>query len=182
MNILTQINTTITMNLVSVKRAFNGEDKLIPLGESVAIIANAAETFAKVNANWSDRTPQLEVKFENESGQMLTHWYNLQGYQTKADFEGKAVPKGITFASSENGNEDYAIKGGARIVSEEKTAECERIVGEFINDSGLPAGEEITDSNQLVGLQIGLMVRDGSRGFREVHYTKLASKVKAVEA
>ena len=71
------------MKLVSVKRAFNGEDKLIPLGESVAIIASASETLAKQSSHWSDRTPQLEVKFENAEGQTLTHWYNLKGYKTK---------------------------------------------------------------------------------------------------
>lgn len=170
------------MKLVSVKRAFNGEDKLIPLGESVAIIADAGETFAKQSSHWSDRTPQLEVKFENAEGQTLTHWYNLKGYKTKADFEGQAVPKGVTFESSDNGNEMYAIKDGARIMSPEKTAECERIVGEFLNDAGIGAGEEIEDVNDITGNQIGLMVRDGARGFREVHYTKLASKVNAVEA
>jgi hypothetical protein len=171
------------MKFTSAKRPFNGDDKIIALGLSAVVISAISETLAKKSDQWNDQTPQLEVTFEDEEGKSLKHWFNLQGYQTKADFEGKVVPKNIEFRSSEKGNEEYAVDTttGNRLVSESKTAECEAIIGYFVGDTGVDIGEE-TDANSLMGSAVGIMVRENSRGFREMHYSLPADQVEARKA
>ena len=160
------------MKILAKKPAFNGESKIIGAGLHKVIILAIAETLAKVSPNWKDQTPQLEVDFQNEEGKTLKHWFNLEGYQTRADYEGKDIPKGIEFRSSENGNEEYAVDTatGMRIESADKTAECKRMLAEFAyNVADEKAGVEVDIKE---GSIVGIMVRENSRGFNEVHYFK----------
>lgn len=162
----------MSLKIKSSKPAFIGESKFLSEGLHVVIITAIAETLAKVSPNWKDQTPQLQVEFTGENEKTITHWFNLKGYKTRADYEGQAIPKGIEFRSSENGNEEYAVntKTGERIESESKTAECERMLAEFAyNVADEQAGVEV---DLKEGLQVGIMVREGGRGFNEVHYFK----------
>lgn len=160
------------MKIKASRPAFNGESKFLGEGLHQVIITSIGDTLAKVSQNWKDQTPQIEVVFTGENEKTIKHWFNLKGYQTRADYEGKDIPKGIEFRSSENGNEEYAVnvKTGERIESESKTAECERMLAEF---AFYVADEQAgVDVDVKEGCTVGIMVREGSRGYNEVHYFK----------
>lgn len=168
----------MSFKIKSVER--ENKSSILQPGQHVVKVTTVAETNSKASSNWNDVTPQVEVVVKNSKGDSLTIWYNLKGYMRESDYP-KGAPKGIEFRSSENGNEGYAvnIKTDERIESESRTADCDKIIGEFANDCGIKAGTEGTLEQKTVGI----MVRENSRGFMEMHYTMPASKVKvATEA
>lgn len=178
------VHTTMNKGLIllslvvtSVARKFNG--KLLGEGEHVVTITTVAETLSKPSEFWKDQTPQIEIGMKDAEGKVITHWLNQKGYMRASDYPNSKAPKGVEFRSSENGNEMYAvdIKSGNRIESADRTADCERIIGEFANDCGIAAGEEGT----LEGKTVGIGVRKNARDNYEVHYSKPASKVKSTE-
>lgn len=168
----------LAITILSAARQFAG--KLLGEGEHKVTITSIAESLSKPSSAWKDQTPQIEVQFKDAMGHMITHWFNQKGYQQKKDFENGVAPKGIEFRSSENGNEEYAVdtKTGLRLVSESRTADCLRILGEFANDCGIPTGEE----GSVEGKEVGVGVRKNARDNYEVYYTKPASKVKLAES
>ena len=157
-------------------REFAG--KLLGKGEHIVIVDTVAETVSKPSDNWSDQTPQLEVKFKNDEG-TLTHWFQLKGFMQAKDYPNGKAPKGIVFRSSENGNEQYAvdIKTNERIESEEKTETCMTILGEFAGACGLKEGSSITQK-ALEGAEVGIGVRLRADDKVEYHYSKPAADVK----
>lgn len=164
----------LLISIVSVAREFVG--KLLGEGQHKVTVTAIAETLSKQSNSWKDQTPQVEVQFTDAEGRMITHWFNQKGYAQKKDYADGKAPKGYEFRSSENGNENYAVEisSGKRLASESRTADCLRIIGEFANDCGIPAGEEGT----LEGKEVGIGVRKNARDNYEVFYTMPASKVK----
>ena len=166
------------MKITSIKKVAIGG--LLEKGEHLTIIASVvpATPSGKDNTPWSDVTKQFKVTFEEEeSGKIISKWYNIQGYQRKSDFDNGLAPQGHRFASSQHGNEEYLInkKSMERVVSVERTAEAMKILGELVSTAGIAEGEEI-EITDLVGKSIGVMVRDGDKS-PEVHYTMIAEAI-----
>src|SRR3990167_7886449 len=133
---------------------------LLGIGEHRVVISEIAETVSKPSDNWEDQTPQIEVKFKDEKGSVLTHWFQLKGFMQQKDYPNGKAPKGIAFRSSENGNENYAVDSATneRIEDEAKTATCLNIIGEFASDCGIAENTKITSTKQLLTLLQGAEV------------------------
>ena len=165
-------------------REFSG--KLLSAGEHAVSISEASETVSKTSDNWDDQTPQIEVKFKNETGS-LTHWFQLRGFMQAKDYPNGKAPKGIVFRNSENGNEQYAVdlKTNERLEDEAKTDTCKRIIAEFLADCGV-AEDTVIDSvakavKAMSGAEVGIKVRERGDGKVEYHYAMSVDKVRDME-
>jgi len=172
-------------NIIVKARVFVGG--LLSAGLHVVKITEVAETTSKPSDNWEDQTPQLEVKFENEEGNKITHWFQLKGFMQQKDYPKGIAPKGVEFRSSENGDENYAVDKatGERIEDEAKTATCNTIVSEFTANCGIKEGTKINSLNALIkaisNAEVGIMVRKRADNKVEYHYSKPASEVTVEE-
>lgn len=159
----------------------NAGSALLQPGRHLCAIKTAADTLSKPNDMWKDRTPQVEVVFEDTNGKIITGWYNLKGYQKQDDFADGKAPKGFEFRSSEGNDEQYLVdlKTGNRVESLERTEQALKIFTNMANDAGIGAGEgfELSD---LTGLPIGVQVRAKNQSV-EIHYTMPAKRVEAEE-
>lgn len=169
----------------SIKKVIKGG--LLQAGQHITKVASLVEVQAEQALNWVDRTTQIKAEFKNEEG-VICRWFNTAGYKSIADFPTGIAPKGFEFRSSENGNENYlvSIKTNERVISDEKTETAYKMIGEFIEDCGIPAGTEFADFNAfasaVTGSEVGVCVKDDG-GKVSVAYTMHAERVKsAVEA
>lgn len=173
-----KVGSIMLLMFTSTESKFNG--KIIPVGEHKVKTTTVAVTTAGISEHWTDLTQQLEVGFKDEEGNVITHWFNIDAFKNSSDYKGGIAPKGHEFRSSEIGNENYCvnIKTGERVKSEEKMAECQRMIEEFGFSCGIAKGKSFTETD-LVNKAVGIGVRKNSRDMNEVYYNKPASKVKA---
>jgi hypothetical protein len=172
------------MKIVVKIREFVG--KILKAGEHLVTIAEASVTVSKVSDSWKDQTPQLEVKFKDEKGSSITHWFQLKGFKQAKDYPNGKAPAGIEFRNSENGNEQYAVdkKTGKRIEDSAKTETCGTILGEFLGNCGLEVDEEfdLNDVPEAIkDCQVGIKVRERADEKVEYHYSMMADDVRLTE-
>lgn len=165
-------------------REFSG--KLLSAGEHAVSISEASETVSKASDNWDDQTPQIEVKFKNETG-TLTHWFQLKGFMQAKDYKDQKAPKGFAFRNSENGNEQYCVdlKTNERVEDTDKTDTCKRIISEFLADCGVPEDTQIDSVAKAIkvmsGAEVGIRVKERGDGKVEYHYAMPVAKVRDME-
>lgn len=156
---------------------------LLQAGKHLATITSASEVVPSHadSMPWKDVTPQIKVTVRGEKGS-ISQWFNLKGYQNKSDFPDGNAPEGCFFASSEFGNEQYVVDETTkeRRESEEKTETAMRMFGEFGATAGINAGADFT-LEDLIGKEIGVVVRDADNGGVNVHYFMEAERVKSTE-
>ncbi len=133
----------------------------MPEGDYVVTIKSAAEALSKKSDDYKDRTPQIELKFEDKKG-FISHWFNLKG-----------------FKKDETTGQYETDKKGNRVEDAENTAAALSIFERVAIHAGLTSGESFT-MEDLIGLKIGIAVRKNDRGIARVKYTMPASKVGAV--
>lgn len=173
--------------LVSVKKILKGG--LLQAGQHATEISEVSLVESEPSTQWADRTAQLKVAFKNAAGS-ITRWYNTIGYKSISDFPTGIAPKGFEFRSSESGNENYLvnIKTGLRVENDEKSETCATMLGELLEDAGIPAGTDFSDeatgevdfeavAKALYAKPIGLMVKEDN-GKVNVAYTMHVEKVK----
>tara|TARA_R110000803_G_scaffold36811_5_gene79151 strand:- start:2881 stop:3375 length:495 start_codon:yes stop_codon:yes gene_type:complete len=119
-------------------------------------------TFTKVDADGNEPSdPKLRGS--------IRKWWNLEGFEKEAD--------GKTYKLDKDGN---------RIHSDENTAACGRIIGQFANRCGIPAGESF-NRKDLFNKVIGIVVKPNKiSGSPEVTnfvaFDKMAAKLAVVES
>lgn len=162
----------------------------LPIGLHLMKIvhANEQEKLSK-GANWDDPSNEVEVKFKCDKGTIM-EWYHLDGYQKKADFidedtgEQEPTPKGCTFKSSDNYNEDYLVnkKTNERVKSKAHTETARGLFQKFANKAGIPVGEGF-DTDDLVGLEVAIMVKagDDASDYNQIHWIDVKEKATELE-
>jgi hypothetical protein len=133
--------------------AKSNQKDLLGAGEHKVTIKSVAETLAKANDSYKDRTPQIEVAYETEKG-FLRQWLNLKGYKKDA-----------------NGNYIVDAKTGNRIEDEENTNDAIAIFARLGLHAGIPEGSEF-EPKDLVGMELTIMVEPNEQGKMRVAYTK----------
>lgn len=173
--------------------AKNAVSKLLGIGEHATRISGLVETEASQKEDYRDRTPQLEVTFEDENGRSIKAWMNLKGFKTfqkknETDQEGldcltAEERKSAKFIEASDG---YAVdaKTGMRIESPRKTESAQSIIAKLGVDVGIPEGEEFGPEDLLEKL-VGIHVELSPSGQYRVKYTMPVAQVgkkKAVKA
>lgn len=164
------------MNIKVAKKELGG---LLKAGDHNVTITTATITMSKEQAQWKDRTPQLEVVCKNKSGQ-ITGWLNLRGYKNSNDFEGGLAPKGHEFRSYSADSEKFLVnsKTNMRVESPERTAKLLENVGNLAFAAGVTdeeiSIEELPDA--LLNADVAVRVRENGRG-SEAYYFMQSSAV-----
>lgn len=125
-------------------------------GDHIVRIESVAEALAPINPLFSDRTPQISIRYKSNSG-FITQWINVTGYMTEPDYQSDVIFNGITF--KEHYGVEYAVDvfTNRRIENEEKTKTALHILGRIGHCAGIEkdANFELAD---LVGLEIGIRI------------------------
>ena len=93
------------------------------------------------NANFVDKTPQLEIVYANAEDRKVTKWYNLKGY-----------------AANPDGSVKIDENTGERIESPENTESCMRILGNVALAAGAEEGQQVS-INDLVNAEVRITVQ-----------------------
>ena len=153
----------------------NNISKLLQEGEHAVEIKAVAMTAAEPSEDYKDRTPQLEVEFR-KGDKSLKAWLNLKGFKRYDDLSDADKKSGKFEARGPFG---YAvdIAKDSRIEDPDKTASAESIIQKLGNDCGIPTGKAF-EENDLLGMEVGIMVKKNEQGQLRVAYTKTAASVK----
>lgn len=133
---------------------------LLITGRHIVEIESIQETLAPENKDmpWSDRTPQLAIKFKNGSG-YVTLWLNTVGYMTRQDYT--HMPDGVVFKTHPFSRVSYAVNAGTgeRIISPEKTRVCNAMLQRLAYCCGFSDGDSL-DISDLVGRRLVIVVQE----------------------
>jgi len=150
---------------------------LLGAGQHLVTIESVQNVEAAANELFNDRTPQLAVKFKNDSG-TFTNWYNLVGYKKFDELSPKDQASG---AYEPRGENSYAtnVKTGTRVHSAERTAAALSRVGQLGTDAlNLAEGEDFNGSD-LIGAEVGINIEKNDRSKLRVTFTMPADEVEA---
>jgi hypothetical protein len=160
------------MNNLMITTAKKDFSNQLPVGSHIVTVESILQTSAKAKGGeWNDETPQIELKYKNETGS-IKQWLNLQGFKKYGELSAKEIASNkFTRASSENGDEDYAINKatGMRVEDPARTEKCMEIIAQVAGDIVGSAGEDVNFFD-LVGSEVGIVVRAKGTS-TEVHYT-----------
>lgn len=153
---------------------------LLPEGRHACEIVAVAPTEAAESVSWKDRTPQLKVTFRDNQGFQFSAWYNLLGYERYADLTKKDQQSGKFESVSEEG---YAVVKSTkkRVSSPENTEKAMSILEGLAFNSGIGAGEEITEAD-LVGRNVGIIIAPNNGGQNRVKGTFMLPETKEAMA
>lgn len=166
------------MNVTAKKREIGLLAKGFHVGTIESIILTEIESAACKAGDYTDATPQLEITLKTEKGS-TKHWLFLKGYEKFDEFTKNMSPKERA-KYRPAGDKNYAVSvvTGQRIESEEETAKCMDILGNFASSAGVEDGQEV-DVLSLAGSEIGFFIGEGNNGGNRVKYTCEAAYAKS---
>lgn len=168
------------MIMLSIAIVAKQTSNLLTEGRHACEIVAVAPTEAAESAEWKDRTPQLKATFRDEQGFQFSAWYNLLGYERYADLNKKDQQSGKFISVGEEG---YAVVKATkkRVTSPENTEKAMSILEGLAFNSGIGAGEEITEVD-LVGRRVGIIIAPNNNGQNRVKGTFMLPEVKEAAA
>jgi len=167
-------------NIAPAEETFTAEKSQGPLlgeGDHRVTIESVARVEAPENDQWSDQTPQLAIKYKNDSGS-ITQWANLRGFVPFDELSAKDKASG---KFEPRGQAGYAVnvETNERIEDPERTRQGKAYVAALGVDAlGLQPGTGFKPS-QLVGEEVGIHVEKNKLGKLRVMYTMHAEDVDA---
>jgi len=143
-------------------QSHNRNNSVLRDGTHLVTISEVSDDLAKAFPHlWTDRTPQLRIKFKSAGGAFISQWINLIGYHTEESI-GASKPTHIVFKQHPVSKEMFAVdvRNNKRIENPDKTAVCHAIICRIASSAGLIDGQDFTLPD-LLGKQLYITVKNG---------------------